>query len=267
MKPTFGQIDRQGILPLAPSLDHVGPMARSVADLRVLYRVMRDPDAPASQLEPFEWDGGKKKGLIGYFWDFLRDPTLAPMHEVIEAAVETLAYGGLCVFRGTCSRWCHPEQLLTAHRTVLAAEARATHGSPKTLRGKYFSAEMQDWFFPPRLHELLEEGAKVSTTAYARALALRTVPKLLSSEVLRFGALVTPAATGTAPDPSTTGDPCFNAPWSLLGLPTVSFPIGLSADGLPLGVQLIGKPGAELDLLRMAEWCESAIRASEGTGT
>ena len=54
-------------------------------------------------------------------------------------------------------------------------------------------------------------------------------------------AMVTPAALGAAPDPSTTGDPAFNSPWSLLGLPTVSFPIGFSADGLPLAVQLIGR--------------------------
>ena len=65
-------------------------------------------------------------------------------------------------------------------------------------------------------------------------------------------ALVTPAALGAAPDPSTTGDPVFNSPWSLLGLPTVSFPIGLSADGLPLAVQLIGRARFDLHLLRTA---------------
>ena len=75
-------------------------------------------------------------------------------------------------------------------------------------------------------------------------------------------ALVTPAALGAAPDRSTTGDPVFNSPWSLLGLPTVSFPIGLSADGLPLAVQLIGRTGFDLHLLRTAEWCETVIRSA-----
>ena len=75
--------------------------------------------------------------------------------------------------------------------------------------------------------------------------------------------LVTPAAPGPAPDPSTTGSPAFNSPWSLLGLPTVSFPIGLSADGLPLAVQLVGGAGLDLELLQTAEWCESAIRAAK----
>ena len=53
-------------------------------------------------------------------------------------------------------------------------------------------------------------------------------------------AWITPATVGTAPDPSTTGDPAFNSPWSYTGLPTVSFPIGLAPDGLPVAIQLIG---------------------------
>ena len=53
-------------------------------------------------------------------------------------------------------------------------------------------------------------------------------------------ALITPATVSTAPDPSTTGDPAFNSPWSYTGLPTVSFPIGLAPDGLPVAVQLVG---------------------------
>ena len=81
--------------------------------------------------------------------------------------------------------------------------------------------------------------------------------------MIPYGAtVITPAAPGPAPDPSTTGSPAFNSPWSLLGLPTVSFPIGLSADGLPLAVQLVGGRGLDLELLQTAEWCESAVRAA-----
>ncbi len=68
-----------------------------------------------------------------------------------------------------------------------------------------------------------------------------TARRLRQGKVTCVDALVTPATLGAAPDPSTTGDPVFNSPWSLLGLPTVSFPIGLSADGLPLAVQRSGE--------------------------
>ena len=67
--------------------------------------------------------------------------------------------------------------------------------------------------------------------------------------------------SGPAPDTSTTGDPAFNSPWSFLGLPAVSFPIGLSPDGLPLALQLVGiGPGVDLDLLETASWCEDVVR-------
>ncbi len=73
---------------------------------------------------------------------------------------------------------------------------------------------------------------------------------------------ITPATLGTAPDPSSTGDPAFNSPWSFTGLPTVSFPIGLAPDGLPVAIQLIGWKFRDEHLLDAAEWCEQAIRTA-----
>ena len=72
-------------------------------------------------------------------------------------------------------------------------------------------------------------------------------------------ALLTPATTGPAPDASTTGNPAFNSPWSYTGLPTVSLPSGRFSDGLPLAIQLIGRPWAEPELLAAAAWCEAAL--------
>ena len=75
-------------------------------------------------------------------------------------------------------------------------------------------------------------------------------------------ALITPATVGTAPDPGTTGDPAFNSPWSYMGLPTVSFPIGMSPEGLPVAIQLVGDLMMDAELLRCAQWCEQAIQYS-----
>ena len=69
--------------------------------------------------------------------------------------------------------------------------------------------------------------------------------------------VVCPATTGPAPDLSTTGDPVFNSPWSYTGLPTVNFPIGLSPEGLPLGIQLVGRRYDERRLFEAALWCEA----------
>ena len=66
-------------------------------------------------------------------------------------------------------------------------------------------------------------------------------------------------ATGIAPGRETTGDPSFNAPWSYTGQPTLSFPIGLSPDGLPLSFQLVGRPSDDASLFGVAAWCERGL--------
>jgi aspartyl-tRNA(Asn)/glutamyl-tRNA(Gln) amidotransferase subunit A len=68
-----------------------------------------------------------------------------------------------------------------------------------------------------------------------------------------------PSALGPAPDRSTTGDAAFNGPWTGLGLPAVSVPTGLAADGLPLGTQLVGGPFEEARLLAAASWVETLV--------
>jgi len=72
-------------------------------------------------------------------------------------------------------------------------------------------------------------------------------------------ALLTPATTGPAPDAATTGDPAFNSPWSFTGLPTVSLPAGRDAEGMPLAIQLVGRPWSEAELLTAAAWCEQML--------
>ena len=69
-----------------------------------------------------------------------------------------------------------------------------------------------------------------------------------------------PATATTAPGRWTTGDPKFNSPWSYSGLPVVSLPCGLAADGLPVAVQLVGRPFAEASLLSAAAWCEECLK-------
>ena len=70
---------------------------------------------------------------------------------------------------------------------------------------------------------------------------------------------ILPASRGAAPTPETTGDPCMNSPWSFLGFPTITIPMALSPEGLPLGLQLVAGPGQDVELFRVARWCEAAL--------
>ena len=76
--------------------------------------------------------------------------------------------------------------------------------------------------------------------------------------------LLTPATTGPAPDATSTGNPAMNAPWSYTGLPTVSFPVALSTSGLPLGIQLAGRLGGDVDLLLTSAFCEQVLTSRPG---
>jgi Asp-tRNA(Asn)/Glu-tRNA(Gln) amidotransferase A subunit family amidase len=111
---------------------------------------------------------------------------------------------------------------------------------------------------------LIVEGRSISEAEYlqARRRTSSTVEPI--NEALReneLAALITPATIGTACEPSTTGDPAFNSPWSYTGRPTVSFPTGLASDGLPVAVQLTGLLANDAALIDAAEWCEQAIRS------
>lgn len=143
------------------------------------------------------------------------------------------------------------DELLAVHRVIMAAEAAAFHE-------RRFTEQPDD--YPPRITELLTEGLAIPAARYVRCLDRRQeILEVLTRGFPGFDILLTPAALGPAPDPGTTGNPAFNSPWSLTGLPTVTFPLGLAGDGLPVGVQLIGL-GKHRDLFNAAVWCEDVIR-------
>jgi aspartyl-tRNA(Asn)/glutamyl-tRNA(Gln) amidotransferase subunit A len=246
LKPTHGRLPVRGILPFATSLDHPGPMARTINDLSILWQALAGPD-PRDR-RPLAPDAPIRLGRLRGFFDERAEPS---MREALEGATDAIRSVGLTVVERDLPA---PfESIHAEHRLIMAAEAAGVH---------------EDWLrehpddYPPRIRELIEEGLGIPAARYARARGRQQA--LIDSIGGLFegiDALVTPAAIGPAPGPDTTGDPMMNSPWSYTGLPTVNFPIGLSPDGLPLGIQLVGDHFAEAQLLEIARRCEAALRA------
>jgi Asp-tRNA(Asn)/Glu-tRNA(Gln) amidotransferase A subunit family amidase len=114
--------------------------------------------------------------------------------------------------------------------------------------------------YAPKIRALVEAGMLIDARDYVRAKRMRRVYQREMAKLFeRFDALMTPAAPGTAPDPSTTGDPVMNGPWTLANFPTMTLPHALGANGLPLAVQLSAAPLQESLLLQIANALEAVV--------
>lgn len=249
-KPTFGRISRFGVVPLAWSLDHVGMLARTVEDVSLLYGNLvghdaRDPgslpDSPDAA-----YDGGPPR--LALVTDFM---------ERAEPEVRdhlTFVAGRLKPAGATVTEVSLPEDfdlIWAVQQTIMRAEIGELHRSLHARHADDYS---------PNIRAMVEVGQLVSAADYVRAQRLRRrIQRRILEQVAGFDAYLTPSVSNTAPDASTTGDPRFQAIWTLIGLPSITLPSGLSTDGLPFGTQLTGGPLHDTRLLGIAGWFEGVL--------
>jgi aspartyl-tRNA(Asn)/glutamyl-tRNA(Gln) amidotransferase subunit A len=257
-KPSYGRVSLHGIFPLAPSMDHPGPIARSVRDLALLLDAIAGPDPrdPICSERPYEpvtplLDAKLlSPPRLGWPRGLFEDRADGVVLQVFTKALDALTDAGAQIMEPKLPR--SFDEVLPRHRTVMACEAAAWH----ELRFKDLPHD-----YLPEITKLLTEGINTSATEYVRC---RQHQAQLKTEMLdcfrEVDVLVMPATTSPAPDRTTTGDPAFNSPWSYTGFPVVSIPAGLSADGLPIAIQLVGRPFDELSLFQVARWCEGIVR-------
>jgi aspartyl-tRNA(Asn)/glutamyl-tRNA(Gln) amidotransferase subunit A len=257
LKPSFGRVSRYGVFPLSWSLDHVGPLARTVTDCALVLQVLagHDPHDPASSRAPIpdylqavqRADRPPRLGLVRQFYLERADPELRAHTETV---ADRLARAGASVEEVKL-----PDSFrahLAAHRLVSGVETAAVHAD-------LFRAHAE--LYRPRLRAALEVGALIPGVAYLQAQRIRRIVRHDVAQLFqRLECLLMPAAPGPAPrDLTTTGDPSFNALASLTGLPAITVPSGLNAAGMPLAVQLLGPAFADDRLLAAARWCEATL--------
>jgi Asp-tRNA(Asn)/Glu-tRNA(Gln) amidotransferase A subunit family amidase len=260
-KPTFGRVSAQGVVPLAPSMDHPGPMARCVRDLALLLQVLagpdpRDPSCAARPVPDYEaaLRGPLRPPRLGLLRGHFEERADAAVREMMGQVCEHLRGGGAEVCEvGLPAAFA---EVLPRHRVVMAVEAAAYHG-PRLRR---HPEDYGLW-----IRTLLEEGLACPAAEYARC---KEHQRQLTTEVLAcfegVDALLAPATPGAAPTADSTGDPAFNSPWSYTGLPVASFAAAWSPERLPLAVQLVGRPWGEAGLFAASAWCEEALAFEVG---
>lgn len=251
-KPSYGRAPLEGIVPLAPSLDHPGPMARSVRGLAALLdAISNDGTKPTRLLEEVD-AASLAPPRIGHLRGHFENLATPSVRQSLERCLAQLAGAGANVREAML-----PDafkEVIRRHRTMMAVEVATDHE-------ERLARIPEDYL--PNVRSLIEEGLASTPTEYVRSRKLQT--QLKREIVASFDGvdvLACPASTSPAPDLATTGDPAFNSPWSYLGLPTICMPIALSPDGLPLGLQLVARAGDEVALFRAAAWCEKALQSS-----
>lgn len=251
-KPTFGLLSRRGMFPFAPSLDHPGPMARTVADLILLMTALAPPllrtcfEGMAN--EPLTADASELPNFIVPEGAVLEksEPT---MSAALDATASKLSRAGAMIDRDQPDDLELPK-LWIEHRRVMAVEI----ASSQDERLRQYPEE-----FTPAVRALIEEGLATRSVDYATAIQFQRTLRRRMSRVIGDSIWLMPAARGAAPTLETTGDPCMNSPWSFLGFPTITIPMALSPEGLPFGLQLVAGPGQDIELFRAARWCEAAL--------
>jgi Asp-tRNA(Asn)/Glu-tRNA(Gln) amidotransferase A subunit family amidase len=243
-KPSFGTISRSGVLPFAESLDTVGALARSVADAALLASVA------ASRPDLLVADAPGPVPRVGVHPTAAWELVSAGSQAAVTEAARRLALAGADVSEAALPAWF--AELPGAQATVMAFEAARAFAPEHLQHGPRLS---------PKLRALLEEGAGRSAKEYLDALRLaQSGRQELAALLERHDLVLTPSAPGAAPSGlEATGDPVFNRTWTLLGTPCVHLPTGTGEGGLPVGVQLVGRPGDDARVLAMAAWAERQL--------
>ena len=241
-----GSTDLTGITGLSPSLDSLGLLTRTVADVAHVHQLLTNSAAFTDPSEPAPihvWRGHDL--AVG-----------TSMSAAVEAAVAGLADTGHPI---TDLDWDdHIFTLVRDHPIVMAREAAA---SRPDLLERSMDISIQ-------LTQLLEQGQAIDEETYQQALVRCATSRTRLEQFLEDdgGVVIGPAAQGPPPERSTgTGSPELSRPWQAMGLPVVTVPGARTAEGLPLGIQVIGIPGQEARIFAVARTLERVLAQASTT--
>jgi aspartyl-tRNA(Asn)/glutamyl-tRNA(Gln) amidotransferase subunit A len=263
LKPTYGAVSLNGVFPLTHSLDHVGPMTRTVEDNAIFFHAIagHDPDDPASATRAAadtlkDLKTGVKGLRIGLIEHFHTEDAAADPEQVrgIEQAADVLRKLGASVKTIRIS----PLPLWTdCNRTIHAAEAYAIHERDIQTRPEDFASLTRNRILA---------GAFVSAAKYIKAQQLRAALCREFAEAMRdldavisLSSLLLPCRIDDLAAVLKTYDQQARLVFNVTGTPAISVPTGLSSSGMPLAMQIAGRAFDEPMIFRIAQaYCEAA---------
>lgn len=261
LKPTYGRVSRYGAIPLSWTLDHVGPIARSVEDAAILLQALAGPDAndsTASATLPPDYGKDLEKGIAGmcigvpenYFFEHV-DPEIERAVRSASSELERLGARLVPV------RVAHLESCAAMEAHITLAEATSYHEPHMRARA---------YDYGDRVRVNLEAGRYLLATDYVKSQRARSLLQQAFADAFKkTDVLLTPVLpafppvigevyvqSGAMREHVVDAFLRFNIPFNLTGLPAISVPCGFSSAGLPIGIQIAGMAFDEATVLRVA---------------
>ena len=246
LKPTYGRISRFGCYPFAWSRDHVGLIGLDMADIALVLSVLAGPDpldasayndpAPPADLDLSAYGTPR----IGVVKNFFPERT----GEVMQGAVDSAAQRFVAAGAKVTDVMLPPEYALTwSAAAAIGAEGATMHAGKAAAGNGWRTTEL------------------IPATYYIQARRIRTwLTEMLTKMYADVDALLMAVAPTPAPKGlASTGDASLLACWSYMGFPAITVNAGLSDENLPLGLQLVGAPKTDYELMRLGAWCEDVL--------
>jgi Asp-tRNA(Asn)/Glu-tRNA(Gln) amidotransferase A subunit family amidase len=237
-KPSYGVLPLDGVLPCAISLDTLGIFTREIDDLSLVANVLAGaPFADSSS----NTVAAPRIGLFRTPW---WDKADAEKRDALEATGQALARAGASVGEVTSPGF---EELRAAHMKIMCREIAASRRHEYESHRDLLSA---------KLKEIVETGRALGISEMQNAIRVaRRFADQIRQVFSDYDVILAPSAPGSAPEGlSSTGDPMFNAVWTLLGVPCITYPVARTSRGLPIGVQVIGPVDSDARLIAAARW-------------
>ncbi|MEO7728588.1 MAG: amidase, partial [Burkholderiales bacterium] len=244
-KPSFGLLSRVGVKALSDTLDTVGTIARCVPDAAYFAAAV---SGRHELMVEKPWTSQLRVGICRtYEWKYAQSETV----DALESAARKLSAAGAAVSEVKLPPTY--ASLVQAQIDIMFAEQAQSLAHERLAHWPQISA---------RLQGILTEGLKVTHERFDAAQSLaRNCRRTLPAVFADCDVLLAPSAPGAAPAGlEMTGDPVFNRMWTLLRTPCVNIPVAVAANGLPVGLQVVGAFGSDVQTLAAAHWVHQALK-------
>lgn len=244
VKPTYERLSREGVIPLSPSLDHIGYFTPNISTAKLV--------APSLYMDWEDATPLNKKPILGIpegpYLSAASDYALA----CFGAICDSLSEAGYEI--RDISVMDNFQEIRIRHDVIMSAEAAQVHA-------EWFAKHKE--LYSPKFTELAKRGQMITNSQLQIALESRHKFRDLMTKNMIDNDIdlwICPPTTGPAPKGlDSTGDPVMNLPWTQIGFPALNIPTRKSEDGLPMGVQVIGKWNSDEELLTWAEGIEKVM--------